>query len=709
LDPDEIGRKSFETTFRGFDPTEVHAYLISVAGELRAVRDHAADVERRLIHAEQAAEDASVIDDDRLTAALGDEVATILESARSAAAALRAKAEIDAAALARSGEEQAVRVRREAEGILELRTAEAHQAAAEIEKEAQALRARAEVDAAAQVEAGKQQGREMVAEAQVVRERILKDLARRRRQARQQIEQLRAGRERLLDAYRVVRETSEAATGELEISLPAAKAAAETAGRSLDDDDDLSVQQLESMLDAARDAGLIEVPPADVDAVIDRDETAERDDTDAAGDDGHRDEDDAVAATAEPPAEDAADGARPSRSHRRSRRAERIVADEAAPPPVEGRRSSSVRVFRRDGEGGESEQSADDVESPAELSIVEDPPADDVEIVEVVEEVVEVVEVEGPVDGEDEVVIIEEVVEIVDAAGDGSADSATPGDAGGEVITGLFARIRADHAEPSASADTPAVSDRSEDHNGNGNGNGNGKASAKSASSGPRSRPAKPKGRAKPKAKGAAKPKGAAEPGRASAKATPEPEQQASDGDEVTAGDRRDVALAGPSRGLGRALKRVVADEQNEVLDVVRRQKKVPTIDDVLPETSEHALRYAAAARSELADAAYAGATFVDEGATDRPDVDDLAAELSLAVATPLRSGFDSAVAAAPDDRDALLDALRAVYRDAKGERVDDCVRHYAGEAFNRGVRAASTSGLDVRMLVDAGSKPAST
>ena len=85
----------------------------------------------------------------------------------------------------------------------------------------------ARIDADADAEQGRQQGREMVAEAQRVRERMLRDLVRRRKTLRQQIEQLNAGRERLIEAYAVVRRRLETATNELDIVLPEAKVAAD--------------------------------------------------------------------------------------------------------------------------------------------------------------------------------------------------------------------------------------------------------------------------------------------------------------------------------------------------------------------------------------------------------------------------------------------------------------------------------------------------
>src|SRR5207342_3815216 len=59
----------------------------------------------------------------------------------------------------------------------------------------------ASADAESELVMAKQQGREMVNEARAYRERVLSELARRRELARQQIEQLMHGRDRLLQAF----------------------------------------------------------------------------------------------------------------------------------------------------------------------------------------------------------------------------------------------------------------------------------------------------------------------------------------------------------------------------------------------------------------------------------------------------------------------------------------------------------------------------
>src|SRR5205807_7574310 len=81
------------------------------------------------------------------------------------------------------------------------------------------------------VDQGRRRGQEMIEDAQLTRERVMGDLMRRRRITQVQIEQLRAGRERLLDAYRTVRRTLDEVTGELQRSDAEARAAAEEVGR----------------------------------------------------------------------------------------------------------------------------------------------------------------------------------------------------------------------------------------------------------------------------------------------------------------------------------------------------------------------------------------------------------------------------------------------------------------------------------------------
>ena len=229
IDPDRILDKSFATVKKGADPVEVQRYLLQISTQLKSSQTRIAELERQLEQARRQSAEHDPIDPSNLTKLLGEETTRVLDAAQSAAAEIRAKAEENVARLLREAREESVRMREDAETLVARRTQEAEEATAQIREYAESQRANADAEAAAIIEASKQQGREMVQEAKDVRQRMLEDLANRRQALRQQIEQLQAGRDRLSAAYDVVRETLAVATEELHVALPEARLAAEVA------------------------------------------------------------------------------------------------------------------------------------------------------------------------------------------------------------------------------------------------------------------------------------------------------------------------------------------------------------------------------------------------------------------------------------------------------------------------------------------------
>ncbi len=131
------------------------------------------------------------LDEHTLIALVGEETARVLASAREASSQIRDRAEESATRMVKEASEDAIRIRQAAE------------------HEAQRLREDASGDAHGEIELAKQQGREMVEEARAYREKVLAELSRRRDAARQQIEQLMHGRDRLLAAFERARGASE--------------------------------------------------------------------------------------------------------------------------------------------------------------------------------------------------------------------------------------------------------------------------------------------------------------------------------------------------------------------------------------------------------------------------------------------------------------------------------------------------------------------
>ena len=162
------------------------------------------------------------IDEHRMLDLLGEETTRLLRSARDAADDMRGKAEERASSILKEAQDESQRLRDEADAILGVRTGEAEAArddilraaneqAAEVrsgvERYAEEQRLRVDRESEAALEAARTQGREMIEEAKSLRERILADLGRRRALLQGQVEELRSGRDRLLDAYRVVKRT----------------------------------------------------------------------------------------------------------------------------------------------------------------------------------------------------------------------------------------------------------------------------------------------------------------------------------------------------------------------------------------------------------------------------------------------------------------------------------------------------------------------
>lgn len=131
------------------------------------------------------------ITEDTVAELLGEETARIVQTAREAAHKIKVRSEESAAKLIREASEEAARLREEAE----LDCARRRQDATS--------------DAEAEVLMAKQQGRDMVNEARAYRERVLADVARRREMAREQLEDLFHGRDRLVQAFERARTATE--------------------------------------------------------------------------------------------------------------------------------------------------------------------------------------------------------------------------------------------------------------------------------------------------------------------------------------------------------------------------------------------------------------------------------------------------------------------------------------------------------------------
>jgi DivIVA domain-containing protein len=636
LSAEDVARRQFATGFRGFEQHEVRAFLGRVAAELASLQERERSLRDRLAAAEARPPAAPVdLDDAAMEAALGVETTRVIHAAREAAAEIRQRAEESVARMLREANAEASRLKHEAETVLGARTEEAEAAATAIragaEREVEELRAAAEARATAAVDDAQKLGKEMVAEAQAVRQRMLSDLARRRAKAATQLEQLRAGRERLLEAYEVVRRTLDEATNELSVADAEAKLAAEAAAlRSAPELEpvDLGEPEAEPTGEPEAEASPAEEPP-----------TAESPTGDVEPGEG----DTPAPALSVVPAQAEPDGEQRTRSSEPEQPAARVRPVPLARTPEaaggDERRSSALRLLRRKQDDAPSDPPPldDDVEG-VRIIRTTPPPGDDI----VVEPETEPAPVPTPEPPEPDP---EPETEPEPVAADGDeADLAAPDadpDGGHAPVDDLFARLRADRAASVERAEAVlAVDDGAESE----------------------------------------QPTPAPEQ-------EPEPEAAKAPGDVVF--EARDAAVEGAERAITRALKRALADEQNEVLDALRRLKGRPTVEALLPSPAEQAARYAATATKHLGAAAGAGAATSDGAA--EADVDALVGAFADEVAADLRARVERAVDQAGGDVETLQEALSAAYREWKSSRAEPLGRHAVAGSYAAGAYAASS------------------
>jgi len=196
----------------------------------------------------------------------------------------------------------------------------------------------------------------------------------------------------------------------------------------------------------------------------------------------------------------------------------------------------------------------------------------------------------------------------------------------------------------------------------------------------------------------------------AAAPAPAEPIAVAAVGDEATL-QKRDEAIDSVEADLARRLKRVLQDEQNEVLDALRRQR-TPAPLTALIEVGAQRARYREASTPTLELAAAAGATFgVATGAvTGSPHrgvkqaAAEAAADLAADLVMGLRERLELSISendSAQADTDQFTESISSTYRQWKLQEIEPLARHYSHAAFVQGAFAAVAEGSALRWVVD--------
>ena len=186
-------------------------------------------------------------------------------------------------------------------------------------------------------------------------------------------------------------------------------------------------------------------------------------------------------------------------------------------------------------------------------------------------------------------------------------------------------------------------------------------------------------------------------------------------GDDQAALTERDTTLAPIADDLAHRAKRAVQDEQNDVLDGLRRQRGKIDVGKVLPPTEEQLTRWAHVLQPSV-DLAYAAgaATMGSDSDSDSGSGSGsgsaaavpgaLLTELATTVVTPLRTRLDSSLesidAKSPADVEiAIAQRLGARYREWRGQDLEEVLGDVLAAAYARGAYDAAPEGAQLRWV----------
>ena len=592
--PTAVAGATFPSSRRGFDQNEVRDFLRMVSAEISRQQERITVLERELLNAQQAAPAPQIeLNEETITELLGEETARIVQAAREAAGKIKVRSEETATRLVREATDEAARVREDAE------------------LEAARVRQDATSDAEAEILMAKQQGRDMVNEARAYRERVLADVARRRELAREQIEDLMHGRDRIVQVF------------------DRARIATEDVLRELDD----VAEEPSEFVNLAPTTGPIPI-------IVQADEIEARE--------------------AMRPAVSSAPAFAPyDQDEDVAVMAEEVVIDRTA-------LIEDVVVIEK------TVVEEPVIEAVAEVSVVVETP-----IAPVVELVVETpVSNVVPLFARQEVQAVDTDDEDLDDEDDVNDPPLVIVEPKAKVVVppadDIFAKLRRSGAESVAKeVATTQVK------------------------------------KAEPKKKTAEK-----ETAKVSEPVVEKAVEIAAEPaiEEVAAPtpfELRDEALAPVIAAMSRRLKRVLADEQNEVLDILRGKLPVKTLDAIVGPKSDHSARMIEALEASLRGAALAGAKSLSNASdkeVQKMVTSQMAAINEYVVATvvvPLRERLSRSISQASGDNAELTSLVRLVYREWKNTHVDTQVDNIAQTSFGRGAFAALTPGAQICWKVD--------
>lgn len=180
--------------------------------------------------------------------------------------------------------------------------------------------------------------------------------------------------------------------------------------------------------------------------------------------------------------------------------------------------------------------------------------------------------------------------------------------------------------------------------------------------------------------------------------------------------ERRDTALVAVDEVVAKKLKRVLADEENAMLNYLQSKKAQVALEKVLPSVENQLQNYVEATSKELVEAAMSGAQSLSKSlkADLRKKVSNtsvmqvMSKKLADDIVYPLRERIQKCVERSAGDASEMSSLIRTVYREWKMQQIDKLVGDISRLAYSRGAYLVLETGTKVCWMVDPNGPPCS-
>ena len=177
---------------------------------------------------------------------------------------------------------------------------------------------------------------------------------------------------------------------------------------------------------------------------------------------------------------------------------------------------------------------------------------------------------------------------------------------------------------------------------------------------------------------------------------------------------KRDDALTPMIEVLAKKLKRVLADEENAMLNYLQSKKAQVALEKVLPTFDSHVQSFVEATSKDLIEAAMAGAQSLSKSlkADLRKKISNSAVmqvmskKLADEIVLPLRTRIQKCAEKSAGDSNEMSSLIRTVYREWKMQQVDKLVGDVTRLAYSRGAYLVLDAGTKVCWMVDPNGPP---